>query len=97
MSQVLNSRTRPAVSRRRSALKVPMDILRATAAGHGNPAEIVCRCNASWTVLLENLESLVASGFIRENFDGSRTVYEATDKGKAALSEYLHLAHTVVS
>ena len=76
---------------RRSAFEVRMDVLRVTAAGCTKPTQIMYRSNTSWTVLQENLESLVESGFLRRTIDHSRTEYAVTESGSAVVRDYLNL------
>ena len=68
-----------------------MDILKVTAEGCTRPTQIMYRSNTSWTVLQENLESLVESGFLRRGLDQSRMEYAITERGSAIVRDYLNL------
>ena len=76
---------------RRSAFEVRMDVLKVTAAGWTKPTQIMYRSNTSWIVLQGNLESLIASGFMKQSIDHSRTAYAITESGGAVLRDYLNL------
>ena len=76
---------------RRSAFQIRMDILRVSAEGSVKPTHIMYRSNTSWIVMQKNLESLVASGFIRQTDESARVEYSITDSGRAVLRDYLNL------
>lgn len=89
MALVLGSLTRFAP--RRSAFEIRMDILRAAEEGWVKPTRIMYRSNTSWMALRKNLESLVASGFMRQSDENPRTEYALTDKGREILRDYVKL------
>jgi len=68
-----------------------MDILRAAEGGYVKPTHIMYRSNTSWTILRKSLESLVASGFMRESDEKPRTEYAVTDRGREVLRDYVRL------
>ncbi|HEV2389270.1 MAG TPA: winged helix-turn-helix domain-containing protein [Nitrososphaerales archaeon] len=90
MAQVLGAQSRPAA--RRSAFEIRMDILRVSAEGSARPTHIMYRSNTSWVVLQKNLEALLASGFMQQSGDSTRTEYTITEKGRDVLRDYLRLA-----
>ncbi len=49
------------------------------------------RSNTSWIVLQKILESLTASGLLRQRVERSRTEYVSTDQGFDVAREYLDL------
>jgi predicted transcriptional regulator len=89
MSQALSSQTRLAA--RRSAFEVMMDILKVAAEGSTKPTHIMYRANTSWIVLKKHLDTLSASGFIMKNGEDSRAEFTITEKGRAALNDYMNL------
>jgi len=68
-----------------------MDILRATAAGSAKPTHIMYHSNTSWMVMQKNLETLVASGFMRVIGEASRVEYAITERGMDVLRDYASL------
>jgi predicted transcriptional regulator len=89
LALVLSSPTRFAA--RRSAFEIRMDILRAAEGGWVKPTHIMYRSNTSWIVLRKNLESLVASGFMRQSDESPRTEYALTQSGMELLRDYVKL------
>jgi len=51
------------------------------------------KSNTSWIVLQKILESLTASGLLRQRVDRSRTEYVATDRGVDVARDYHDLVH----
>jgi predicted transcriptional regulator len=94
MAQVLtpekNSEKRHSVPRR-SPFETRMDVLTVVTSGCTRPTQIMYRSNTSWIVLQKILESLTASGLLRQRAEGSRTEYIATDKGIDVARDYLDL------
>jgi len=68
-----------------------MDVLRVAAEGSVKPTHIMYRSNTSWIALHKNLAALLASGFVRQDGECSRTEYTITDKGREVLHEYVRL------
>jgi predicted transcriptional regulator len=68
-----------------------MDVLKVAAAGSTKPTHIMYKSNTSWIVLQRNLESLVASGFMRQSGEGTRLEYAITERGLAVLHDYTRL------
>ena len=68
-----------------------MDVLTVVTSGCTRPTQIMYRSNTSWIVLQKILESLTASGLLRQRAEGSRTEYIATDKGIDVARGYLDL------
>ncbi|HVB95432.1 MAG TPA: winged helix-turn-helix domain-containing protein [Nitrososphaerales archaeon] len=95
MSQVLSAQTR--FSPRRSAFEIRMDILKVVAEGSVKPTHIMYRSNTSWIVLHKNLESLLASGFMQQSGECSRTEYGITETGKRVLHDYVDLVEKTSS
>jgi predicted transcriptional regulator len=89
MIQELSSQTRFVA--RRSAFEIMMDILRVSGEGSVKPTHIMYRSNTSWIVLQKNLESLLASGFMRQNGEGPRVEYVITERGREVLRDYVSL------
>lgn len=89
MAQVLSAQSRP--PSRRSAFEIKMDILRVAAEGSVKPTHLMYRSNTSWIVLRKNLESLLASGFMRQSGEAARAEYNITDKGRGVLRDYVTL------
>jgi len=89
LAQVLSSQSR--LAPRRSAFEIRMDVLRVAAEGSVKPTHIMYRSNTSWIVLHKNLEALLASGFMLQSGECSRTEYTITDKGREVLHEYVRL------
>jgi predicted transcriptional regulator len=89
LAQVLSSQTRLAA--RRSAFEIRMDILKVADEGLVKPTHLMYRSNTSWIVLHKNLEALLASGFMRQTGEGSRTEYSITETGIEVLRDYLRL------
>jgi predicted transcriptional regulator len=85
------------VAARRSAFEVRMDVLKVVTAGCTKPTQIMYRSNTSWIVLQKNLESLTASGFMRQTVDHSRTEYVVTDTGIAVVRDYLNLVQNMTN
>ena len=81
---------------RRSALEIRMDILRVTAEGCTKPTQIMYRSNTSWVIVKKTLESLVASGHMKEHSDHSRTTYTITDTGMAVVRDYRELVKSML-
>jgi predicted transcriptional regulator len=86
--QVLETESRIAPGRR-SAFEVRMAVLKVAAEGAAKPTHMMYRSNTSWLVLQKNLESLVASGFIRQSGDLSRVEYAITERGRDLLRDYI--------
>ena len=76
---------------RRSTFEVRMAVLRVTAEGCSNPTQIMYRSNTSWIILQRNLQSLIASGLVRQSAENSRTRYAVTDSGFAVVRDYRNL------
>lgn len=89
MAQVLGAQSRFVA--RRSAFEIRMDILRVAAEGLVKPTHLMYRSNTSWIVLRKNLESLLASGFMLQSGESSRTEYAITEKGREVLHDYIRL------
>jgi predicted transcriptional regulator len=89
MALQLNWQEKPAA--RRSAFEVRMDVLKVAAEGCAKPTHIMYRSNTSWITLQKILDSLTASGFVRDCGTGSRTEYAITESGMAVLRDYLDL------
>ena len=70
-----------------------MDVLTVVTTGCTRPTQIMYRSNTSWIALQKILESLTASGLLRQRVEGSRTEYIATDKGIDVARDYLDLVH----
>jgi len=70
-----------------------MDVLTVVTGGCTKPTQIMYRSNTSWMMLQNILESLTASGLLRQHFERSRTEYAATDKGFEVARHYLDLVH----
>jgi predicted transcriptional regulator len=87
MAEVLTEQGR--FTQRRSTLEIRMDILKVAAEGSVKPTHIMYRSNTSWIALHKNLESLLASGFIRKSGEGSKIEYTITDSGREVLHDYL--------
>lgn len=90
MAQVLTSQS-AAVSTRRSAFEIRMDILRVAAEGSAKPTHIMYRSNTSWIVMQKNLEFLVGSGFMQVSTGCSRVEYAITERGREVLRDYISL------
>lgn len=65
-----------------------MDVLRVATEGSVKPTQIMYRSNTSWVVVQKNLESLVASGLVRQTGEGSRMEYSITESGREVLRDY---------
>jgi len=76
---------------RRSPFETRMDVLTVVTTGCTRPTQIMYKSNTSWIVLQKILESLTASGLLRQRVERSRTEYVATDKGIDVAREYLDL------
>jgi predicted transcriptional regulator len=78
--QVENSSPRKTPARR-SELEIKMDVLQVVSQGIDRPTQIMYKANLSWIALQENLKSLVAKSFLREENVGPRRRYELTQTG----------------
>ena len=74
---------------RRSRLEIYFDILKVLEKGFVKPTAIMYQTNLSWHALQDTFETLVKSGFIKEERMSNRKTYKMTDKGRRALSYYL--------
>ena len=72
-----------------------MDVLGVVAAGCNRPTQIMYRSNTSWVALQKILESLIASGFLSQRVDHSRTEYLITNKGIDVARNYLNLVYEI--
>jgi len=68
-----------------------MDSLRVTASGPVKPTHVMYRSNTSWIVTRKNIESLVASGFMRQSGEFSILEYAITERGMDILRDYASL------
>jgi len=68
-----------------------MDVLKVAAEGSAKPTHIMYRSNTSWIALQKILDSLTASGFVRNCGTGARTEYAITESGMSILHDYLNL------
>jgi predicted transcriptional regulator len=78
---------------RRSPFEIRMDVLSVVASGCTKPTQIMYRSNTSWVVLQKNLETLTASGFLRQRVENSRTEYAVTEKGFDVVKDYNNLIY----
>ena len=74
---------------RRSRLEVYFNILETIEKGFDRPTQIMYQTNLSWVPLQDMFESLIESGFIKEERKGNKRTYTVTDKGRSALSYHL--------
>ena len=74
---------------RRSRLEIYFDILEVIERGIDKPTQIMYKTNLSWATLQEIFETLIKSGFIKEEMKRNSRRYEVTDKGRNALAYYL--------
>jgi len=72
-----------------------MDILRVASEGYIKPTQIMYKANLSWLALLEHLNKLTKSGFLREEEHANRRVYELTSKGLEVLQSYQKVVSAV--
>jgi predicted transcriptional regulator len=79
--QVENSSGSKKTPARRSELEIKMDVLQVVSQGIDRPTQIMYKANLSWIALQENLKSLVAKSFLREENLGPRRRYELTQSG----------------
>ena len=79
--QVENSSGSKKTPARRSELEIKMDVLQVVSQGIDRPTQIMYKANLSWIALQENLKSLVAKAFLREENLGPRRRYELTQSG----------------
>jgi predicted transcriptional regulator len=96
MSQTLHSEKHSDKRRspsRRSPFEIRMDVLSVVTSGCTKPTQIMYRSNTSWVVLQKNLETLTASGFLKQRVENSRTEYVATEKGFDVVRDYNNLIY----
>jgi predicted transcriptional regulator len=80
---------------RRSELEIKMDVLQVVSQGIDRPTQIMYKANLSWVALQENLKSLVAKAFLREENLGSRKRYELTQAGYEILQTFRKVLETM--
>jgi predicted transcriptional regulator len=100
MAQALHSEKPPDKRRgvsRRSPFEIRMDVLCVVTSGCTKPTQIMYRSNTSWVVLQKNLETLTASGFLKQRVENSRTEYVATEKGFEVVRDYNNLIYATKS
>ena len=73
---------------RRSELEIKMDVLQVVSQGIDRPTQIMYKANLSWMALQENLKSLVARSFLKEESLGPRRRYELTQSGYEILRSF---------
>ena len=73
---------------RRSELEIKMDVLQVVSQGIDRPTQIMYKANLSWMALQENLKSLVAGAFLKEESVGPRRRYELTQTGYEILRTF---------
>lgn len=76
------------MARRRSKLELYLEVLRAVSRGINKPTNIMYKCNLSWAISKEILDSLVEQNFISVIESNGRKVYRITEKGRRVL-DYL--------
>jgi predicted transcriptional regulator len=100
MAQALDSE-KPSEKRRpvsrRSPFEIRMEVLSVVASGCAKPTQIMYRSNTSWLVLQKNLETLTASGFLKQRVENSRTEYLVTEKGFEVVRDYNNLIYATKS
>ena len=80
---------------KRSRLEIYFDILNVIEKGNGKPTRIISiqdaiyKTNITWNTLQKILETLLESGFIKEEIIEDSKIYQITNKGRNALSYYL--------
>jgi len=74
---------------RRSKLDIYFDILEVMDKGVTKPTQIMYRTNLSYVNLRGIFETLIQSGFIREETERNKRRYQITKKGRNALSYHL--------
>ncbi|HUI01606.1 MAG TPA: winged helix-turn-helix domain-containing protein [Nitrososphaerales archaeon] len=94
MYQALETQQLRKAAGRRSAFEVMMDVLRSVANGDSKPTHIMYRSNTSWLILQRCLAALEASQFVTSVDFGQRSGYEATEKGRGVLHDYLRLVES---
>src|SRR5262249_6264301 len=82
---------------RRSELEIKMDVLQVVSQGIDRPTQIMYKANLSWVALQENLRSLVARSFLREESLGTRRRYELTQAGFDILRTFVKVVETMGS
>lgn len=76
------------MTRKRSRLKIFLDVLKAIEEGTSRSTRIMYRTNLSMKPLAKVLESLLEQELIKSDVDGKRVCYEITEKGKNVLSYF---------
>ncbi len=74
---------------RRSILEIYFDVLEAIESGVDKPTLIMYGTNLSWSSLCDVFETLINSGFVREEKKKKSKRYYITEKGRNALSHHL--------
>ena len=76
------------MAKRRSSLKIYIDVLRTIRGGEKIPTRIMFRTNVSWVPLMKMLEYLISQDLVRRKEESKRRRYVITEKGKKALTYF---------
>ncbi len=74
--------------RRRTRLRILVDILRVLEAGDANVSRLMLEANLSYARLLKYLEELEAKGLVKRVEDGREVRYRITARGAEFLREF---------
>ena len=83
------------MARRRSRLKIYVDVLRTIRGGEKIPTRIMFRTNVSWAPLMKMLEYLVSQDLVRREEESRRRRYVIREKGKKALTYFDEVARLI--
>ncbi len=76
------------IAKRRTRTLIYFDILTVISRGVDKPTQIMYKANLSWETMHKIFETLIKSGFLKEELENNSKRYEVTDKGRSALSYY---------
>lgn len=77
------------IANKRARELIYIDILKVISRGIDKPTQIMYKANLSWENMQNIFETLIESGFIKEELKNNSKRYELTDKGRSALSYYM--------
>lgn len=76
------------MNRRRSKLRILVDILKVLELGEANVTRLMLEANLSYSRLIKYLEELVEKGLVMRRENGREVKYRITTKGRQFIKEF---------
>jgi len=87
----------PSTSKKRSRIKLCLDVLKTISRGVTKPTNIMYKSNLSWGTLMRILDLLTEEGLVEFEVSGKRKIYKITRKGLDTLKYYRKIEEIFMS